>query len=80
MTMRRRTFRRAPDLFDRIVSIAFVVALLVPGVALAAGIRPVDLEGRPLASLPPLNASALTEPATYAAIDRWIADRGIGRR
>jgi hypothetical protein len=66
---------RPPDLADRIVSIAFVVALILPGLALAAGIRPVDLEGRPLASLPPLDAAALGQPTTYAAIDRWLADR-----
>jgi hypothetical protein len=71
--------RRPADLFDRIVSVGFVVALIVPGVALAAGIRPVDLEGRPRASLPPLDASSLGESSTYAAIDRWLADRFPGR-
>lgn len=77
--MRLPPVRRPPDLFDRIVSFGFVVALVVPGLALAAGVRPVDLEGRPLASLPPLDAGSLSEPSTYAAIDRWIADRFPGR-
>jgi SGNH hydrolase-like domain, acetyltransferase AlgX len=79
--MRRMSLpsRRPPDLIDRIVSIGFVVALIVPGIALAAGIRPVDLEGRPRATLPPLDARSLGEPSTYAAIDRWIADRFPGR-
>lgn len=71
--------RRPPDLFDRIVSVGFVVALILPGIALAAGIRPVDLEGRPRASLPPLDGSSLGESSTYAAIDRWLADRFPGR-
>jgi SGNH hydrolase-like domain, acetyltransferase AlgX len=71
--------RRPPDLFDRIVSVGFVVALIVPGIALAAGIRPVDLEGRPRASLPTFDASSLGESSTYAAIDRWLADRFPGR-
>jgi SGNH hydrolase-like domain, acetyltransferase AlgX len=71
--------RRQPDLFDRIVSVGFVVALIVPGVALAAGVRPVDIEGRLRASLPPLDASSLGESSTYAAIDRWLADRFPGR-
>jgi hypothetical protein len=71
--------RRPPDLLDRIVSVGFVVALLVPGVGLAAGIRPVDLEGRPRATLPPLDTRSLGEPSTYAAIDRWLADRFPGR-
>jgi hypothetical protein len=70
---------RPPDLFDRIVSFGFVVALIVPAVALAAGVRPVDLEGRPLATLPPLDAGSLAQPSTYAAVDRWIADRFPGR-
>jgi alginate O-acetyltransferase complex protein AlgJ len=67
--------RRPPDLLDRIVSVGFVVALIVPGIALAAGIRPVDLEGRPAAVLPPIDASSIGKPSTYAAIDRWLADR-----
>jgi SGNH hydrolase-like domain, acetyltransferase AlgX len=71
--------RRPPDLFDWIVSVGFVVALIVPGIALATGIRPVDLEGRPRASLPLLDASSLGESSTYAAIDRWLADRFPGR-
>jgi alginate O-acetyltransferase complex protein AlgJ len=72
------TNRRAERL-DRIVSVAFVIALVVPGLALAAGIRPVDLEGRPVATLPTLDAGSLSEPSTYAAIDRWLADRFPGR-
>jgi len=67
--------RRPADLFDRIVSVAFVVALVVPGIGLAAGIRPADIEGRPAATLPSLDAGSLGEPSTYAAIDRWLADR-----
>jgi hypothetical protein len=66
---------RVPDLADRIVSVTFVVILVLPGLGLAAGIRPVDIEGRRVASLPPLTAGNLSEPSTYAAIDRWLADR-----
>jgi hypothetical protein len=76
---RRVAGRLPPDAFDRIVSFGFVIALIIPGVLLAAGVRPVDLEGRPLASLPPLDPGSLSEPGTYAAIDRWIADRFPGR-
>lgn len=71
--------RRPPDLLDRIVSVGFVVALFIPAIALAAGIRPDDLEGRPRATLPPLDARSLGESSTYAAIDRWFADRFPGR-
>lgn len=68
-----------PDRLDRLASIAFVVALLIPGVALLLGIRPENLEGRPATTLPPLDVSALGEPSTYATIDRYIADRFPGR-
>jgi hypothetical protein len=78
-TLPRLWQRRSPDFFDRIVSFGFVVALVIPGLALAAGVRPVDLEGRPLASLPPLDPGTLSQPSTYAAIDRWLADRFPGR-
>jgi hypothetical protein len=70
---------RPSELADRIVSGAFVVALILPALALAAGIRPVDLEGRPRATLPPLDADSLGKPGTYSAIDRWLADRFPGR-
>ena len=70
---------RRADLLDRIVSVGFVVVLVLPAIALAAGIRPADLEGRPAATLPPLDAGSLSEPTTYAAIDRWLADRFPGR-
>ncbi|HEV8696560.1 MAG TPA: hypothetical protein VGQ89_02625 [Candidatus Limnocylindrales bacterium] len=66
---------RPVDLADRIVTVAFVVALVLPGLAMAAGIRPAALEARRVATLPRLDASSLGEPATYAAIDRWLADR-----
>jgi alginate O-acetyltransferase complex protein AlgJ len=66
---------KPPDLADRIVAVVFVAALLLPGLALAAGVRPADLEARPAATLPPLDSDSLGEPATYAAIDRWLADR-----
>jgi hypothetical protein len=71
--------RRPPDLPDRLVSVAFVIALVLPGIALAAGVRPVELEGRPLATLPSIDAGSLGEPRTYAAINRWLADRFPGR-
>lgn len=66
---------RPSGLADRLVSVAFVVALVLPGLAMAAGIRPAALEARRVATLPRLDADSLGEPATYAAIDRWLADR-----
>lgn len=68
-----------PDRLDRFASIAFVVALVVPAIAILLGIRPENLEGRAATTLPPLDVSALGEPSTYATIDRYIADRFPGR-
>lgn len=68
-----------PDRLDRFASIAFVVVLVVPAIAILLGIRPENLEGRAATTLPPLDVSALGEPSTYATIDRYIADRFPGR-
>ena len=58
--------------WDRLVAVAFVAALAVPGLALIAGIRPPELENRAEAALPTLNAESLTEPGTYQAIDEYV--------
>ncbi len=60
---------------DRIVIVAFTAALVLPAVAFLAGMRPVDIEGRPAATFPTLDAAALGEPSTYEGIDRYLADR-----
>ncbi len=70
---------RSADPLDRVVAIGFVVALLLPGVALLAGVRPTDLEGRPATALPPLDVAALGDPDTFATIDRYVVDRFPGR-
>jgi hypothetical protein len=70
---------RSTPRLDRLLAVVFVVALILPGVAFLAGVRPTDLEGRPAASFPPLDPAALGEPPTYAAIDRYLADRFPGR-
>lgn len=59
---------------DRVVAAVFVLALVVPGVALIGGARPPELENARPATFPPLSAGALTDASTYAAIDRFIAD------
>jgi hypothetical protein len=64
-----------PDRVDHAVAAGFVLALLLPSIALLAGVRPGAIEGRPPASFPTLDPSALAEPSTYAAIDRYLADR-----
>jgi acetyltransferase AlgX (SGNH hydrolase-like protein) len=59
---------------DRLVALGFVLALAVPGVLFAAGTRPVSIENREQATLPSLSWSALTDPAFYAAIDKYLVD------
>lgn len=58
--------------WDRLVAVAFVATLAIPGLALIAGIRPPELENRAEAALPTLNAETLTEPGTYQAIDEYV--------
>src|SRR5688500_2354299 len=66
--------RRLGSWVDRLVAVGFVVALLIPGIALAIGIRPPDIENRQLAVMPAVEPEALGEPSFYAAIDRAVSD------
>jgi alginate O-acetyltransferase complex protein AlgJ len=64
--------RPSSSRWDRVVAVAFVAALAVPGLALIAGIRPPELENRAAGALPTLDAQSLTEPGTYQAIDDYV--------
>lgn len=64
---------------ERFAALVFVVALIVPGIALIAGVRPPELENATPATMPALSVGALTETATYAGIDTFIADNLPGR-
>lgn len=59
---------------DRTVIAGFLLALVVPAVALLIGVRPPDLEGGAPATLPPIDLSTAGDPSTYAAVDRWVAE------
>jgi hypothetical protein len=65
--------------WDRIVAVAFVAVLVLPGVALVAGIRPPDLENRADVPIPRLDAAALADPETYKAIEDHVARNLPGR-
>jgi hypothetical protein len=65
--------------WDRIVAVAFVAVLVLPGVALVAGIRPPELENRAAVPIPRLDAAALADPATYKAIEDRVARDLPGR-
>lgn len=58
--------------WDRLVALAFVAVLSIPGLALVAGIRPPELENRGESGLPAIDARALAEPSTYQAIDDYV--------
>lgn len=59
---------------DKVVAVLFVVILVVPGIALAAGVRSENLEARQLARLPRVDAGAPLDAAFYAALDRVFVD------
>ena len=64
---------------ERVAAGVFVVALLIPGIALLAGVRPPELENSTPAAMPAWSLGALTETATYAQVDRFLADHLPGR-
>lgn len=59
---------------ERVVIGGFLLALIVPAIALLAGVRPPDLEGGAPAALPSIDLATAGDPATYAAVDRWVAE------
>ena len=64
---------RPANRWNRLVALAFVAALAIPGILLTAGLRPPELENRAEATFPTLSLEALTEPSTYKAIDDYVA-------
>ena len=64
---------RPANRWDRLVALAFVAALTIPGIALLAGVRPPELENRAEAAFPTLSLESLIEPSTYKAIDDYVA-------
>jgi len=64
---------------ERLAALAFVVALSIPAIAYLAGVRPPELENSTPAALPAWSIGALTETATYAQVDRSLADNLPGR-
>jgi alginate O-acetyltransferase complex protein AlgJ len=59
---------------DRLAIAVFMLVLIVPALALLAGVRPPDLEGGEPAVLPAIDATTAGDPATYAKVDRWVAE------
>jgi hypothetical protein len=59
---------------DRLVVVLFCLGLLVPGVLMAARVRPPAIENRPLLNAPPITLGSLLDASWYAQVDRFIAD------
>jgi alginate O-acetyltransferase complex protein AlgJ len=54
--------------------LAFLVGLAAPSIAFAMGVRPENIENRPLASAPAITPWGIGDSATYAALDLHLAD------
>jgi hypothetical protein len=65
-----RAWRR----FDRLVVVAFCLGLTVPGLLIAARVRPAQIENRPLLEPPALSLGSLLDTSWYASVDRFLAD------
>jgi hypothetical protein len=52
----------------------FALMLVIPAIAFGFGARPVNVEKRRLEPLPTLQFGALADPASFAAMDRYLAD------
>ena len=59
---------------DRLVVVVFCLGLLVPGILMAARIRPPAIENRPLLKMPPITIGSLLDSSWYAKVDRFLAD------
>ncbi len=60
---------------DAVVVAGFLLILVAPSLSFLAGMRTENRENRPLASFPALSLASLGQVDTYAAIDRFGADR-----
>ena len=60
---------------DRVVAFAFVVVLLVPAGAMAAGLRPGAIENRPIRAFPSISLGSLFDTSWYGAVDGALTDR-----
>lgn len=61
-------------LVDRLVVAAVIVALLVPGGLLVAGLRPPTLENRPLLTIPAFSLDRALDATWPAGVDAYLAD------
>jgi len=65
---------RAWRIVDKLVVIGFVVGLTIPALMFAAGLRPPEIENRPLLTAPPFSIDRLLDPGWYSALDKYLTD------
>ncbi len=70
-----RTWRRV----DRVTTLAFILLLVIPSLAMLAGVRSKPIENRRLFTPPPVSVEALGDPEWFAALDRAVGDNVAGR-
>ncbi len=66
-------------LLDRLVAATFAAVILVGAGLLAAGVRPAEVENRPLRTLPPPTIDALVDGSWARAADAFLADNLAAR-
>jgi hypothetical protein len=73
---RRRRLRRPGSWLDLLVSVAFVIGLWVPAIALTAGFRPAvaAIENRDPARVPRVGVDNVADGSFFAALDRFVTD------
>jgi lipoprotein-anchoring transpeptidase ErfK/SrfK len=59
---------------DKLVVLGFVVGLTIPALMFAVGLRPPEIENRPLLTAPAFSIDRLLDPAWYSALDKYLTD------
>jgi hypothetical protein len=65
---------RAWRLIDRLVVLGFVVGLTIPTLLFSVGLRPPEIENRPLLTPPPFSVNRILDPDWYSALDKYLTD------
>ena len=59
---------------DHAVVVGFLAVLVVPSALFLTGVRPSEIENRPLLTPPPITVAGIVDPAWYQDVDRYVSD------
>ena len=59
---------------DHAVVVGFLAVLVVPSTLFLTGVRPPEIENRPLLTPPPITVAGIVDPAWYQDVDRYVSD------